>query len=136
MSQTLRLGFIGLGVMGFPMAGHLARAGHRVTVYNRTPAKADAWRARHAGEVAATPADCARDADIVFACVGADDDLRAVTTGPAGAFGAMRPGVERVGPADVRGIPGRRRFGLAGIRRQRAGRAWHWVTGAPRRSGR
>ncbi len=84
--------FLGLGVMGHPMAGHLARAGHRVTVYNRTSAKAEAWVAEHGGARAASPEAAAADAEFVFACVGNDDDLRAVTTGPQGAFHTMRPG--------------------------------------------
>ena len=84
--------FLGLGVMGHPMAGHLARAGHDVTVYNRTAAKAQAWVGEYGGRAAATPAEAATGADFVFACVGNDDDLRAVTLGPGGAFGAMKPG--------------------------------------------
>jgi 3-hydroxyisobutyrate dehydrogenase-like beta-hydroxyacid dehydrogenase len=84
-----KVAFIGLGVMGAPMAGHLARAGHDVTVYNRTPARAEAWVARHGGRHAATPAAAARDAEFVFSCVGDDPDLREVTVGPNGAFGAM-----------------------------------------------
>lgn len=84
--------FLGLGVMGYPMAGHLARAGHRVTVYNRTASKAEAWVAEHGGAREASPEAAAAQADFVFACVGNDDDLRAVTTGPQGAFHAMRPG--------------------------------------------
>jgi 3-hydroxyisobutyrate dehydrogenase-like beta-hydroxyacid dehydrogenase len=87
-----RAAFIGLGVMGFPMAGHLVRAGHAVTVYNRTPAKAQAWVAEFGGASAPTPREAAQGADIVYACVGNDDDLRAVTTGPDGAFGSMKPG--------------------------------------------
>ena len=73
--------FLGLGVMGHPMAGHLARAGHRVTVYNRTAAKAAAWVAEYGGAQRATPREAAAGADIVFACVGNDDDLRSVTLG-------------------------------------------------------
>ena len=84
--------FIGLGTMGHPMAGHLARAGHRVTVYNRTAAKAQAWVAEYGGAAAATPAEAARGAELVFACVGNDDDLRSVTVGPGGAFEGMAPG--------------------------------------------
>jgi 3-hydroxyisobutyrate dehydrogenase len=86
--------FLGLGVMGYPMAGHLAkRGGHTLTVYNRTTAKAEAWVAANGGgHVALTPADAAKNADFVFCCVGNDDDLRAVTTGPNGAFSTMRPG--------------------------------------------
>lgn len=87
-----RVAFIGLGVMGFPMAGHLAKAGHDVTVYNRSAAKADAWVRQHGGRAAATPAAAAEGAEAVFACVGADADLRAVTLGPDGAFAAMAPG--------------------------------------------
>ena len=84
--------FIGLGVMGFPMAGHLVRAGHRVTVYNRTPAKAAQWVAEHGAGSAPTPRLAARDADVVCACVGNDDDLRSVTLGEQGAFAGMRAG--------------------------------------------
>jgi len=87
-----RLAFLGLGVMGYPMAGHLARAGHALTVYNRTPAKASKWVAAHDGRSAATPADAARGADVVLMCVGNDDDVRAVATGEAGALAAMAPG--------------------------------------------
>jgi 3-hydroxyisobutyrate dehydrogenase len=87
-----KLAFLGLGVMGFPMAGHLAAAGHEVTVYNRTRAKADAWVAKHGGTAADTPAAAAKGADIVLACVGNDDDLRAVCTGADGAFATMRKG--------------------------------------------
>lgn len=87
-----KLAFLGLGVMGFPMAGHLAAAGHEVTVYNRTRAKADAWVAKNGGRAADTPAAAAQGADIVLACVGNDDDLRAVCTGPDGAFATMGKG--------------------------------------------
>lgn len=85
--------FLGLGVMGYPMAGHLvAKGGHNVTVYNRTKAKADQWVAQHGGKAAATPAEGAKGQDIVFACVGADNDVRAVCTGPDGAFQSMGKG--------------------------------------------
>lgn len=88
-----KVAFLGLGVMGAPMARHLAvKGGHDVVVYNRTRAKADAWVAAHGGRAAATPAEAARDREFVFACVGNDDDLRAVTVGPDGAFAAMAPG--------------------------------------------
>ena len=87
-----RVAFLGLGVMGFPMAGHLAAAGHQVTVYNRTPGKAADWTARHGGTSAATPREAASGADFVMACVGNDDDLRAVCLGPDGAFAGMAPG--------------------------------------------
>ncbi|UNU43666.1 NAD(P)-dependent oxidoreductase [Sphingopyxis sp. YF1] len=87
--QKLRIAFIGTGVMGGPMAGHLARAGHRVTVYNRTRAKADAWAAQYGGTAVATPAEAAAGADVVLTCVGNDDDLAQVTLGRDGAFKAM-----------------------------------------------
>jgi 3-hydroxyisobutyrate dehydrogenase-like beta-hydroxyacid dehydrogenase len=87
-----RVAFLGLGVMGHPMAGHLARAGHRVTVYNRSQGKAADWQATYGGERAATPAAAACGADFVFACVGNDDDLRSVVLGPEGAFAGMSPG--------------------------------------------
>jgi 3-hydroxyisobutyrate dehydrogenase-like beta-hydroxyacid dehydrogenase len=84
--------FLGVGVMGYPMAGHLARAGHQVTVYNRTTAKAQAWAAAEGGRFAATPREAAAGAEFIFACVGNDDDLRAVTLGANGAFAGMAPG--------------------------------------------
>ena len=84
--------FLGLGVMGYPMAGHLARAGHAVTVYNRSPAKAQAWHAEFGQRTAATPREAALGAAIVFCCVGNDDDLRSVTLGADGAFAGMAPG--------------------------------------------
>ncbi|MCA0873999.1 NAD(P)-dependent oxidoreductase, partial [Seohaeicola saemankumensis] len=87
-----KVAFLGLGVMGYPMAGHLQGAGHEVTVYNRTAAKADAWAAQHGGAAAATPAEAAAGADFVMACVGNDDDLRAVCTGAGGAFEGMGSG--------------------------------------------
>jgi len=84
--------FLGLGVMGHPMAGHLARAGHRVSVYNRTAAKAQQWVGEYSGKAAATPKAAADGADIVFACVGNDEDLRSVVLGSDGAFAGMKPG--------------------------------------------
>jgi len=84
--------FIGLGVMGFPMAGHLTRAGHAVTVYNRTAAKARQWTEKHGGRSEATPALAARDAELVMLMVGNDDDVRAVALGKDGALAAMKPG--------------------------------------------
>ncbi|KUF12337.1 NAD(P)-dependent oxidoreductase [Pseudoponticoccus marisrubri] len=87
-----KVAFLGLGVMGYPMAGHLAKAGHDVTVYNRTAAKAEAWVAEHGGARAETPRAAAEGQDFVMACVGNDDDLRAVCTGEDGAFGGMREG--------------------------------------------
>ena len=90
--EKLRIAFIGTGVMGGPMAGHLVRAGHSVTVHNRTRAKADAWASEYGGSAAATPAEAAKDADAVLACVGNDDDLAEVTLGADGAFDAMKKG--------------------------------------------
>jgi 3-hydroxyisobutyrate dehydrogenase len=87
-----KVAFLGLGVMGGPMARHLAAKGHDVTVYNRTKAKADAWVQAHGGKAAAMPREAAEGQEIVFACVGNDDDLRSVTTGPDGAFSAMGKG--------------------------------------------
>jgi 3-hydroxyisobutyrate dehydrogenase-like beta-hydroxyacid dehydrogenase len=90
--EPQQVAFLGLGVMGHPMAGHLARAGHRVTVYNRTAAKAQAWAETYGGATAATPRQAAQGAAFVFACVGNDDDLRAVVQGPDGAFAGMAAG--------------------------------------------
>jgi 3-hydroxyisobutyrate dehydrogenase-like beta-hydroxyacid dehydrogenase len=87
-----RVAFLGLGVMGHPMAGHLARAGHQVTVYNRTVAKAEAWAKDYGGAFAATPAEAAKGAELVFCCVGNDDDLRSVVLGDQGAFAGMASG--------------------------------------------
>ena len=88
----MKVAFIGLGVMGAPMAGHLARAGHDVTVYNRTRAKAEAWLQRYNGRAASTPREAARGAQIVFSCVGNDDDVRAISVGVDGAFHGMDAG--------------------------------------------
>ncbi|MFN4329375.1 MAG: NAD(P)-dependent oxidoreductase [Limnobacter sp.] len=90
--MSLNIAFLGLGVMGYPMAGHLAKAGHRVTVYNRTAATAQQWVADYGGASAPTPVKAAEGQDLVFACVGNDDDLRQVCTGLDGAFHAMEPG--------------------------------------------
>ncbi len=90
--MTSKVAFIGLGVMGYPMAGHLSRAGHTMTVYNRTASRADAWVAEYGGATAGTPRDAAAGADVVFACVGNDDDLQAVTIAGDGAFHGMHPG--------------------------------------------
>lgn len=87
-----QLAFIGLGVMGYPMAGHLSRAGHTVRVFNRTRATRDRWLGEHAGIAAETPRDAARDAEFVFCCVGNDSDVRAVTLGDDGALAKMRAG--------------------------------------------
>ena len=87
-----QVSFLGLGVMGYPMAGHLAAKGHAVTVYNRTAAKAARWADEHGGRAAATPREAAEGSEIVFACVGNDDDLRAVVLGADGAFAGMAKG--------------------------------------------
>lgn len=87
-----KIAFIGLGVMGGPMAGHLANAGHTLTVFNRTMSKASAWTEKYGGEVAVTPAQAAMEAEIVITCVGNDDDLAAVTLGRDGAFRTMEKG--------------------------------------------
>lgn len=87
-----KITFLGLGVMGYPMAGHLVAAGHSVTVYNRTTAKAEAWVAQHGGALGKTPADAANGSEMVMACVGNDDDLRSVCLGPDGAFASMSKG--------------------------------------------
>jgi 3-hydroxyisobutyrate dehydrogenase-like beta-hydroxyacid dehydrogenase len=108
--------FIGLGVMGYPMAGHLARSGHSVTVFNRTAGKASAWVSEHDGRLAASPAEAARDADIVFVCVGNDDDLRAVVTGPGGALAAMTAGSTLVDHTTASASLARELHGLAAAR--------------------
>jgi 3-hydroxyisobutyrate dehydrogenase len=87
-----KVAFLGLGVMGYPMAGHLQRAGHQVTVYNRTAAKAQAWAKEYGGYAAATPKEAVQGASLVFACVGNDADLRSVVLGATGAFAGMAPG--------------------------------------------
>ena len=91
-TPSRKVAFLGLGVMGYPMAGHLALAGHQVTVYNRSAAKSDAWKKESKGQSAPTPAVAAKDADLVFCCVGNDDDLRSVTLGEDGAFIGMKRG--------------------------------------------
>lgn len=90
--MSMKVAFIGLGVMGYPMAGHLANAGHTVAVYNRTTAKAQQWAQQYKGDVALTPALAAKGADIVFMCVGNDDDLRSVVYGDDGVLAGMADG--------------------------------------------
>ena len=90
--KDLSVAFIGLGVMGYPMAGHLKSAGHEVTVYNRTTAKAEKWSAEHGGSFAPTPAEAAQGAEFVMTCVGNDDDLRSVVFGDAGVLATMSSG--------------------------------------------
>ena len=87
-----KVAFIGLGVMGFPMAGYISKAGHDVTVFNRTAAKAEKWAQTYQGKTASTPAEAAKEADFVFTCVGNDNDLKEVTTGPEGAFQNVKKG--------------------------------------------
>lgn len=87
-----KVAFIGLGTMGFPMAGHLANNDYAVTVYNRNSAKAESWQNKYHGELAATPAEAADGADFIFICVGNDEDLRQVSTGTDGAFNNIKPG--------------------------------------------
>lgn len=88
----LKVSFLGLGAMGFPMAGHLAAAGYEVTVYNRNPTKAQQWASEFNGHIAATPYEAGKHADIIFCCVGNDDALREMTTGPHGAYQSMKAG--------------------------------------------
>ena len=90
--MSSKTAFIGLGVMGYPMAGHLKKAGHEVTVYNRTASKAEQWIQEFGGMKASTPEEVAKDADFVMACVGNDDDLREITCGANGAFSGMKQG--------------------------------------------
>jgi 3-hydroxyisobutyrate dehydrogenase len=89
----MKVAFIGLGNMGYPMAGYLASGGHDVAVYNRTAAKAESWTGQHQGRAFATPAEAAAGAEVVFICVGNDDDLRSVAYGDAGALAGMGEGV-------------------------------------------
>src|SRR6218665_1589997 len=91
-SPSRKVAFLGLGVMGYPMAGHLALAGHQVTAYNRSAAKSSAWATEFKGKSAPTPREAAAGMDIVFCCVGNDDDLRSVVLGDDGAFAGMKPG--------------------------------------------
>jgi 3-hydroxyisobutyrate dehydrogenase len=111
-----RVAFLGLGVMGDPMAGHLARAGHQVTVYNRTAAKAEAWVKTYGGAHADTPAQASAGADFVFACVGNDDDLRAVVLGDQGAFAGMAQGATFVDHTTASAAVARELHALAGSR--------------------
>jgi len=108
-----KVAFLGLGVMGYPMAGHLAKTGHEVTVYNRTPAKAEKWITEHSGAMAATPHEAAAGADFVMSCVGNDDDLRAICTGEDGAFAGMENGAIFVDHTTVSSKVTRELYGLA-----------------------
>lgn len=108
-----KVAFLGLGVMGYPMAGHLVAAGHEVTVYNRTLAKAEAWAAEHKGRFAISPRQAAQGADFVMSCVGNDDDLRGVCLGETGAFCAMSAGSVFVDHTTVSAKVTRKLSGLA-----------------------
>jgi 3-hydroxyisobutyrate dehydrogenase len=108
-----KVAFLGLGVMGAPMAGHLQAAGHDVTVYNRTAAKAEAWVERYGGAMAASPREAAQGAEFVMACVGNDDDLRAVTLGDAGALAGMASGTVFVDHTTVSAAVTRELFDVA-----------------------
>jgi 3-hydroxyisobutyrate dehydrogenase-like beta-hydroxyacid dehydrogenase len=108
-----RAAFIGLGVMGYPMAGHLRRHGHEVTVYNRSPAKAARWVGEHGGRSAGTPREAAEGAEFVFTCVGNDDDLRAVVLGYDGALAGMREGAVLVDHTTASASVARELAGLA-----------------------
>jgi 3-hydroxyisobutyrate dehydrogenase-like beta-hydroxyacid dehydrogenase len=116
-----RVAFLGLGVMGHPMAGHLARAGHHVTVFNRTAAKAAAWAAEYGGATAATPRAAAANAEFVFACVGNDDDLRSVTVAAEGAFAGMGAGTVFVDHTTASAAVARE------LHAQAAGRGLHFI---------
>ena len=111
-----RVAFLGLGVMGYPMAGHLVASGHEVTVYNRTGAKAEAWVDQHGGAMAATPAEAAKGAEFVMSCVGNDDDLRSVCLGEDGALDAMAPGTVFVDHTTVSAEVTRELHGVAAER--------------------
>jgi 3-hydroxyisobutyrate dehydrogenase len=109
-----KVAFLGLGVMGFPMAGHLALAGHDVTVYNRSAAKAQAWTGEFKGGAAPTPREAAAGCDFVFCCVGNDDDLRSVVLGNDGAFAGMKRGAVFVDHTTASADVARQLFGEAG----------------------
>ena len=90
--MSFKVSFIGLGVMGYPMAGYISKAGHEVTVYNRTKTKAEKWTKEHKGKLANTPKEAAKDCDFVFTCVGNDNDLEQVTTGKEGIYQSIKKG--------------------------------------------
>jgi len=112
----MKLAFLGLGVMGYPMAGHLARAGHEVTVFNRSSAKAAKWVEAHGGKSAPTPAAAAKSADIVLMCVGNDDDVRAVITGADGALAGMTAGAILVDHTTASALVAREMHAAAGAK--------------------
>jgi 3-hydroxyisobutyrate dehydrogenase len=113
MTLMTKLAFLGLGVMGYPMAGHLATKGHEVTVYNRSTAKAEAWVKQYGGTMATTPRAAAEGADFVMACVGNDDDLRSVCLGQDGAFAGMTAGATFVDHTTVSAAVTREMFAAA-----------------------
>jgi 3-hydroxyisobutyrate dehydrogenase-like beta-hydroxyacid dehydrogenase len=115
-ANAKKTAFIGLGVMGFPMAGHLVRAGHEVTVYNRTPARAAQWTETHGGRSAATPAAAARGAEYVMLCVGNDNDVRAVALGENGVLSAMAAGTILVDHTTASAIVARELYATAKAR--------------------
>lgn len=108
-----KVAFIGLGVMGFPMAGHLAAKGFDVTVWNRNPARAKAWTEKHKGRAAASPREAAQGCDLVFTCVGADDDIRAVAYGENGLLAGMKPGAVYVDHTTASAVVARELFAKA-----------------------
>lgn len=112
-SSPRKVAFLGLGVMGLPMAGHLATAGHQVTVYNRNPQKAQAWVKEFGGRACATPREAATGAEIVFSCVGNDDDLRSVVLGENGAFAGMHAGATYVDHTTASASVARELHGIA-----------------------
>ena len=112
-ARARKVAFLGLGVMGLPMAGHLARAGHSVTVYNRSAQKAQAWVAEFGGQARATPREAAQGAEIVFCCVGNDDDLRSVVLGDDGALAGMQAGATFVDHTTASASVARELHGIA-----------------------
>ena len=112
-SKPRKVAFLGLGVMGLPMAGHLAKAGHQVTVYNRNAQKAQAWVSEFGGRAAATPREAVQGAEIVFSCVGNDDDLRSIVLGDNGAFAGMQAGATYVDHTTASAIVARELHGIA-----------------------
>ena len=116
MSSKGKVAFVGLGVMGYPMAGHLAKNDYHVTVFNRTTAKADQWVAEHGGTMAASPAGAVADADFVLTCVGNDDDLRSVVTGDDGVFAGMQGGACLIDHTTTSAIVARELYEIAETR--------------------
>lgn len=112
-SKSRKVAFLGLGVMGLPMAGHLAKAGHQVTVYNRNAQKAQAWVSEFGGRAAATPREAVQGAEIVFSCVGNDDDLRSIVLGDNGAFAGMQAGATYVDHTTASAMVARELHGIA-----------------------